>query len=367
MTFKRILFVVALLLTFKTVCKSNHNDSAKEHSVLHSSKLIINNLDSIIFDLSSATLTATYIDIPVYLKSNDVILSFDYALTFNMSKLTFSTVIDLLPTDPSFSSFAYFNSTDLFLRNTSSSQQSIPAIGNVHLTMMRFSLAAPCTPISASDFSNILTILNGTQCSHRVTTLNFSEFIPVANFKTSPGCLNADIQFSDTSLITRGTVTNWFWKFSNTKNSSLQNNILTYTNTGNATNTLIVTASTGCMDTVVKSITISQPPVSSFSYSFHCVKDSVFFNNTSTSSSGPIISSFWYFGDLSANSTLTNPKHRYPSSGHYKVLLTSTSSALCKSTIAVMIAIRPSDINKDGITNVNDFLMLVPQWLTPCN
>src|SRR5687767_8623128 len=86
-------------------------------------KPVINHLDSVIFDLSRASLMATYIDIPVCIKSDDAVFSFDFALKFNLTKMSYATMIELLPSDPTFVSAAYFNSSDLFLRSTNSSQQ----------------------------------------------------------------------------------------------------------------------------------------------------------------------------------------------------------------------------------------------------
>jgi len=328
---------------------------------------VINNSDSIIFNLANATLTPTYIDIPLYIKSDDLIFSFDFAMTFNTAKLTFSTTIDAVTSDPTFISSAFFNPNDLFLRGTTSTQQSLPANGMVCISKIRFALSAPCVSISTSDFTNVLTILNGTQCPFRLGNINFAQFIPNANFKTSPGCLNTLVHFTDSSNVGKGIINSWSWHFSNGTPSALQNNVTSYSITGTSATTLIVTTSAGCKDTIIKPLTISQPPVSSFSYTFNCLKDTVFFTNSSTISSGAVISSNWYFGDLTSINTSTNPAHHFNSSGFYKVKLTSTSNSSCTSTVKILISLRPSDINRDGITDVNDFLLLVPAWLTTCN
>ena len=331
---------------------------------INSKTRIINSNDSIIFDLANATLTATYLDLPIYIKSDDVVLGIDYALKFNLSKLSYSIAIDILAE----SSAAFFNPTDLFLRYSGGSPMSgLPSSGNIYVTKIRFALSTPCVTISAADFTNISTLINGVTCSNRVTSLNFSQFIPIANFSNDPACLNTLMQFSDISTISSGAITSWSWNFGNWSVSNLQNNVTTYTATGTVSATLIVGANTGCGDTITKSFTVNQAPISSFSYSYNCLKDSVFFTNLSSVSSGTIASSSWYFGDFTPLSNLKNPKHRYTSSGYYKVKLTSTSNSLCSSTQTLTVALRPSDINRDGITDVNDFLIFVPAWLTPCN
>lgn len=327
---------------------------------------VINNSDSVVFDLANATLTATYLDVPVYIISNDIITSFDYAIQFNLSKLTYSATIDLLSSDPSFMSSAFFNPSDNYLRCTSSSQQMIPC--GTHVTKIRFLLSNTCVPISSNDFSNILTILNGSQCSFRVTTLNFLKFVPVAGFKNDPLCVNTDVQFNDTSKVGSGYISAWSWDFGNTKRSTLQNNITSYTITGTNTVSLIVTAFPSCCkDTITTALTVGVIPVSAFSFSYNCKKDSMFFTNNSTVSSGTITSSKWYLGEPGFFSNLKNPSHRFSLSGFYKVKLTSTTNASCSSSTIILVPFRPSDINHDGKTNIDDFLILAPAYGTECD
>ncbi len=320
-----------------------------------SAQRIINTNDSIIFDLANATLTATYLDLPIYIISDDVINSFDYALKFNLVNLTYSTTIELIQSDPTIIASAYFNTADLFLRYTGSTLQSYPNNG-IHITTIRFALSAPCLSISAADFTDILAILNGVQCSSRVTNLNFGKFIPSAGFITGPTCLNANVQFSDTSKIVSGTLASWLWTFDDGSTSVLQNPLVSYTTAGASTATLIVTASTGCVDTSITSLIINLPPISGFSYSFDCVKDSVFFTNTSTSPSGTIISSVWNFGDSNGTSNLTNPSYHYNASIVYTVTLSSTSSFSC-TTIESLIVNLSNTVSANFVTNsVNNCL-----------
>jgi hypothetical protein len=360
----KIILIVFLFGNLKLFSKSIDIVATSVDSHISSNARVINTSDSIIFDLANATLTATYLDLPIYIKSDDVVLGIDYALKFNLSKLSYSIAIDILAE----SSAAFFNPTDLFLRYSGGSPMSgLPSSGNIYVTKIRFALSAPCTAISAADFTNISTLINGVACSYRVTSLNFAQFIPNANFNNDPACLNTLMQFSDVSTVSSGAVNSWSWNFGNGTVSDLQNNLTTYTATGTVSATLIVGANTGCGDTITKSFTVNQAPISSFSYLYNCVKDSVFFTNLSSVSSGTITSSSWYFGDFTGITNLKNPKHRYASSGFYKVKLTSSTNSQCSSVKTLVVALRPSDINRDGITDVNDFLLFVPAWLSVCN
>ena len=328
---------------------------------------IINNNDSLVVDLKNATLTATYIDIPIFIKSDDVISSFDFELQFNLAKLTYSSAISLTPSDPTLSFIAFFSPTDLYLRYSSFTFQSFPSNGIVHVTKIRFSVNAPCTPISLPDFSNLSGILNGTMCSVKITTLDFSKFIPVASYSNTPVCLNTTVLFSSTSSVTAGSISSWLWKFSNGTTSNNQSHVITYTTNGTASSTLIVTSSAGCKDSVSTVQTIGSVPVSNFTYTFNCIQDTVFFTNTSTIPTGSITGFKWYFDDNTPISQLINPAHHYSSSGNFKVKLTTTSNLMCSSSITLSVLIRPADFNKDGITDVNDFLIFAPNYGTSCN
>lgn len=331
--------LVFVLIFFSCLTLTSQESTARftpEKNQPVSKQPIIDNQDSIIVDLGNSTLTATYIDVPIYIKSDDGISSYDYRIKFNLSKLTFSSTIDLTPSDPTVLSLSYFNPVSLYLSYTSSSFQGFPSNG-VQITKIRFNLSSPCIPITAADFSDGEGILNGTLCSFRVTQLDFTRFIPNADFTTGPTCLNANIQYSTTSTIQSGSVTAWNWTFSNGDSSKIPTPITTYTNSGTAATTLIALSDAGCSDTVVKFINVNILPLSNFTYSFDCVKDSVLFSNTSTISSGSITTSIWNFGDLSGTSNLTNPAYHYNASGIYTVTLISVSEFSCSGTTTLSV------------------------------
>jgi gliding motility-associated-like protein len=335
MTF-RTFFLALLFLHGAAISKNNAIGDTESPPLVQMAMPVINNLDSIIFDLASSTLSANFIDIPIYIISDDVIFGIDYALKFNLNKLIFSSTIDLLPSDPSIVSLSYFNPNDLFLRYTATSLNSFPNNG-IKVTKIRFNLSSPCIEINAQDFTDVLAQLNGTQCSYRITSLNFNKFIPTAGFQSGPSCLNAPIQFSDTSVVSNGSVNNWIWYFNNGDTSLVQNPTTTYTSTGSATATLLITTNLGCKDTLVQTFNINVLPTSGFTFSFDCVRDSVFFSNTSSISSGSILSSLWNFGDQSGTSNLTNPGYHYNASILYTVTLISTSDFSCTGTSTAQV------------------------------
>jgi gliding motility-associated-like protein len=291
----------------------------------------INNQDSVIFDLASATLTPTYIEFPVHLKSDDVVNSFDYAFRFNLTKLTFTTTTELLP-EPSIISLAYFNPSDLYLRYTTSALVPYPVNGT-QITTIRFNLASTCLPISKNDFTNTISIINGVQCPNRFTTLDFSIFVPTAGFKTGPTCSNAPALFTNTTTITNGSITLNSWSFSNGNTSSLPNTSTSFTVPGTASASLIVKAANGCSDTTSGNFNINIPPVPSFNYTFDCVQDSVLFTNTSTISIGSVSSARWFFDNPNDSSNAFNPVYHFDGYGPYAITMFAISNFSCFASV----------------------------------
>ena len=343
MNHRLLLFIIIFLGSIN--CFAKTGDPPKKSGsdfLFRPSATVINNLDSIIFDLANATLTATYIDIPVYVLcdvSTDQVDAFDYQIQFNLAKLTFSATIDINPVQGVLSASA-FNQSNLFLTYTSASEPGTPfpwAPAGKALTKARFTLASPCIEITPADFTSRSTIINGIIVPNRVTNLDFTQFIPVANFNPGPTCSNANVQFANTSTVQTGVVNAWQWAFSTGATSTLQNPSVSYTALGGASSTLIVTTAAGCKDTIAQVFNINVPPVSVFSYSFNCVKDSVFFTNSSTIPSGSIVGSLWNFGDESALGTATNEVHNYSTAGLYTVTLVSISNFSCTGTSTLLV------------------------------
>ncbi len=285
---------------------------------------IIDANDSVIFNLTNAIVTATYIDIPVYIKSTDVINALDFELKFNESILTFDSVI-------SYRSYllalANFNLSDRYLRFTSSSFTSIEK--DTPLVAIRFNLVSPCIQVNKTDLFNITAYLNGDPCGKRVT--DATSHLPITNFNYGSLCSGTMVNFNNTTTISGATISSWFWNFGNGFTSTLANPNTSYSSAGNYTVSLIATASTGCKDTMTRLIHINDSPVSNFSYLFNCAIDSVFFTNTSTILSGAFASWSWDFGDATSSSA-QNPVHNYAAGGSFITSLTAVSDSGCTHT-----------------------------------
>jgi gliding motility-associated-like protein len=287
---------------------------------------VINNFDSVFFDLANPRLTGNIIDIPVYFKSSDSIISLDFSFKFNEQNIKFDSVVSyknyLLP-------LASFSSTDRYLRFTSNSNTFRTYEKQVVLFYLRFHFVGEeaCKKISANDFNSITTYLNGDACSYKLTPPAPFK-VPNANFSSAKACVGVPTQFTDKTILTNAALASWKWSFGNGKTSTEQNPVTTYTASSAFTVTLTVQSNEGCRDTVIKNINTNPSPRTGFSYTTSCAAGNILFTNSSFISRGSIASYHWDFGD-EASSTEKNSKHNYYSNGTYSVSLTAISDSGC--------------------------------------
>ncbi len=154
---------------------------------------------------------------------------------------------------------------------------------------------------------------------------------PVARFGRTSVCNSTATQFTDSSTTSAGTIASHTWNFGD--GSPVNTNpspSYTYPNAGNYTATLIVNNNFGCADTISKPVKVFYNPISSFTHTNVCLRDSMHFVNTSTvDPSTTILSYLWVFGDGSATSNLKNPAHYYSTHGVYTVTLVTTTVDGC--------------------------------------
>jgi gliding motility-associated-like protein len=226
---------------------------------------------------------------------------------------------------------------------------------NPNATTLNATYTPSAADITAGTVKILLTSIGNGTCNAAVDSLIITiQSKPVANFTNATPCLNAAVNFMDTSI---GTITTWAWDFGN-GTSTIQNPANMFTSTGNKTVTLIVSTSAGCADTVSKTIFVNPLPVASFTFLTFC-PDSAEFTDVSTISPGSISSWSWSFGD-STISNLQNPKHTYSSAGTYVATLFVTSDSGCVASATDSVKVILCD-NEPVIVNK----AVVPSAFTP--
>lgn len=83
---------------------------------------------------------------------------------------------------------------------------------------------------------------------------------PNASFDNTPLCIGQEITFSNTSTVNASSISAVSWSFSNGQNSNQNTSTQIFNTTGNQNVELIVTGSTGCIDTLNQTIFINPLP-----------------------------------------------------------------------------------------------------------
>ncbi|CAN5637141.1 hypothetical protein BH11BAC2_BH11BAC2_11410 [soil metagenome] len=184
----------------------------------------------------------------------------------------------------------------------------------------------------------IVTVSDGT-CSSSDTINVISAFEPVAAFTWNGGCIFNPVQFTDQSS-TAGGFSSWTWNFGDGTGSGLQNPTHAYGAPGTYNVSLTVQNIYGCVDTITQVVTISPPPVASYTVGTACAGSAVQFNNTSTPA-GSLWN--WTFSNGST-STLQNPSVTIGGPGTYTGTLIVTDTAGCIDTVSQSFTINPNPI-----------------------
>ncbi|MEI7964524.1 MAG: PKD domain-containing protein, partial [Chitinophagaceae bacterium] len=157
---------------------------------------------------------------------------------------------------------------------------------------------------------------------------------PVAKFGyLSQLCSVDPVQFNDSSFVSGGTISNWYWLYNGAVFSNLQNPLLAFT-VGTHQVGLIAESLSACLsDTVFKTFTINTKPLISMSFANACKNTSVSFSASEITGTG-IVNWNWSFGD-GASGTGISTQHVYIQNGSFPVSLQATSAAGCSSNLLI--------------------------------
>lgn len=200
---------------------------------------------------------------------------------------------------------------------------------------------------AAGTYSVTLTADAGPGCRDSITQTIIVEDIQ-ADF-TSAVNYACDIPHQVTYTDqTPGNVASWEWRFGNVQGvwpnyisniSTQQNPSNTFFAPGYYDDTLIVTSTSGCIDTIIKpsNVYIFVPIIDiSADETQGCAPLTVNFTDLSTPQDS-LISWQWDFGDGSPFSNQPNPTHTYTQPGSYLATLTVTTNSGCQHSQVIQI------------------------------
>ena len=167
--------------------------------------------------------------------------------------------------------------------------------------------------------------------------------LPVASFTHTDACFNQQVQLTDQSSVSSGSISSWMWNFGDGITASTQNPFHNYTTPGSYPVILAVTSNNGCVDSSSATINVFGMPVADFAGSNECAGVTSEFFNQSNIAGGGTLQCLWDFGD-GTTSNLQNPQHNYTDPGVYTVSLVVSSQFGCSDSIAKAITIYNSPV-----------------------
>ena len=154
--------------------------------------------------------------------------------------------------------------------------------------------------------------------------------IPVPDFTVTPVCENSDAVFTNTSIITSGSITGFEWNFDDGSPDDLTSGPVNHSYSAGTYNPqLVVTSDNGCVDSISYALDIYSVPTAEFTTSDVCNGETSVFTDASTIGSGAITTWSYDFGDGSPLDPGASTTHDYALAGTYSVTLTVTSDNGC--------------------------------------
>jgi len=178
------------------------------------------------------------------------------------------------------------------------------------------------------------------------------ESLPIPDFSYEVPCAQAEISFVNETI---GNITNALWTNSNNTNDSSLNASFTFANIGFEEVNLTITNSSGCIDSITKTIEVFPALLPLFSFQNVCLGDTVQFTDNTASFS--VISRNWEFGFFNQSSINENPSFYYPNPGTYNVNLKIVNAIGCQNDTSQTIEIKnlplPSAIVENNCVGSN--------------
>ena len=185
----------------------------------------------------------------------------------------------------------------------------------------------PIHTYTKAGFNTVtLKVVNSLGCQKIITKQNIIQLqntVADFSFSSNTGCEPTTINFNNLST----NAISYQWNFGDGSSSILQNPSHTYASAGNYHVKLVTKNTTGCSDSVSKTILVGASKAD-FIYTSACAGSLINFQNTSTSS---VVSVEWNFGD-GTTSTEVNPVKIFGVAGNYSVRLVSNFGE-CKDTV----------------------------------
>ncbi|MFN6039523.1 MAG: DUF2341 domain-containing protein, partial [Bacteroidota bacterium] len=196
------------------------------------------------------------------------------------------------------------------------------------------------TNLTVTRMYRVLTQFTPCGTAYSDTAVITVNSLPTVNFSVADVCKGQPSIFQNTSIVPGGNIQSYTWDFGNGASSIVAQPNFTYSNDGTYSVLLTVVSSAGCLDTLRKNAVVHPLPLVQFSQSNVCLHNLMNFLNSSTMSSGNIVSTAWTFGDGNTSSNFS-PDNLYANDGVYSTELIVTSNMGCKDSITKSVIVYP--------------------------
>lgn len=174
--------------------------------------------------------------------------------------------------------------------------------------------------------------------------------LPVVNF-TAPGvCFGNNVNFTNGTTVSAGSIASYVWNFGDQFSGGTQNPLHLYTNSGTYAVTLTATTQAGCSASANRNVTVNPLPIAEFSATEVCLGNTTAFTNSSSISVGTISSYIWNLGD-NFYTFNQQPNHIYTASGSYPATLQVISAAGCSDTTLHMVIVNDLPVVAFSLSN----------------
>ena len=159
-----ILLITTSLITAITIAGVPESSITANQNIEYAKTTVIDALDTVVFDLSKATLVGNKLSFPVSILSDDTVNALDFSFKYNHAKLIYDSITDLTTY---MQPLAFYNSNDSTVRFTSNSfqrYQNDTALLTIHFTVLSGQFAA-------TDLNTPKAYLNGNVCTLSLSNL----------------------------------------------------------------------------------------------------------------------------------------------------------------------------------------------------
>lgn len=261
------------------------------------------------------------------------------------------TVVNLVTVNPPPTAAFNYNTICQGVPSTFNDVSSI-AQGNINQWVWNFGDGSPVSYLqnpthiytNAGTYTVTLNITSNKGCSATATNVVTVNAKPNLHFTANNNCLNVITNFTNSSSISGGVISNWYWDINGDGVVDYTNPNITHTYSNSGTYTVILNASSNanCTNSYSATVTIFPLPNVSFSANNACHNTVTSFTNNSTITNNNQITSYnWNFGNTSG-SAQANPQVIYVNPGVYTVSLTAVSNNNCVSSNTTLVSVYPN-------------------------